>query len=98
MAVDGTWTITMQTPLGERTSSLALKSAGSDLSGTQSADGNATDIFDGAVKGNDVSWKVKITNPMPLTLEFTGNVDGNSMSGRVSAGMIGSWNFAGTRA
>ena len=36
MAVDETWTITMQTPLGERTSSLALKTSGSDLSGTQS--------------------------------------------------------------
>jgi hypothetical protein len=98
MAVDGDWNITMQTPMGERTSKLALKSAGGGLSGTQAADGNATDIFDGSVKGNDVAWKIKIVNPMPLTLEFTGTVDGNAISGRVSAGMIGSWTFAGTRA
>ena len=98
MAVDGNWNISMQTPMGERKSLLALKSAGGDLTGTQGAEGNSTDIFDGSVKGNDVAWKIKIVNPMPLTLEFTGTVDGNSISGRVSAGMIGSWTFAGTRA
>ena len=88
----------MQTPLGERTSSLALKTSGSDLSGTHGTYRNATDIFDGGSKGNDVSWKVKITNPNTVdSREFTGNINGNSMSGRVSAGMIGSWKPAGTR-
>ena len=98
MAVDGTWNITMQTPMGERTSTADLTSAGGSLTGTQGSEGQSTDIFDGIVNGNDVAWKIKITNPMPLTLEFTGTVDGNNISGRVSAGMIGSWGFAGSRA
>jgi hypothetical protein len=49
MAVDGTWNITMQTPMGERASTVTLTSAGGSLSGTQGADGNSTEIFDGSV-------------------------------------------------
>jgi len=50
------------------------------------------------VNGNDVSWKVSITNPMPLTLTFSGSVDGNSMNGTADTGMFGSFPFEGTRA
>jgi hypothetical protein len=50
------------------------------------------------VNGNDVSWKVSITNPMPLTLTFNGTVDGNSLTGNADTGMFGSFPFQGTRA
>jgi hypothetical protein len=83
MAVDGNWNITMSTPMGERNATLAVKSAGSTLTGTQGADG---------------AWKISITNPMPLTLSFTGKVSGNSMSGEMGIGPMGSFPFTGTRA
>jgi hypothetical protein len=98
MAVDGTWNLTMQTPMGERNATLVVTSQGGTLSGKQSGDGGATDIFDGTVSGNDASWKISITNPMPLTLQFTGTVDGDKMSGKMSAGALGSWPFSGVRA
>ncbi len=60
----------MATPLGERQSSLSVKTDGGALVGSQRADGNSTQIFDGSVNGNDVSWKVSITDPMPMTLEI----------------------------
>ena len=98
MAVDGTWNLTMQTPMGERKATLVATSQGGTLAGKQSGDGGTTDIFDGSVSGNDVSWKISITNPMPLTLQFTGAVDGDKMSGKMSAGALGSWPFSGARA
>ena len=98
MAVDGNWNLVMTTPMGERNATLSLKSAGSTLTGTQGADGNSTEIFDGTVEGDDVAWKVSITNPMPLTLEFTGKVAGNSMSGEMGIGPMGSFPFTGSRA
>lgn len=97
MSVDGNWTITMGTPMGERTSTVSLKSSGNTLTGTQSAEGNSGDIQDGTVNGNDVAWKIGITNPMPLTLEFTGAVNGDAISGQMSLGMMGSYPFSGTR-
>jgi len=98
MAVDGTWNLTMQTPMGERRATLVAASQGGTLTGKQSGDGASTDVFDGAVNANDVSWKISITNPMPLTLQFTGTVDGDKMSGKMSAGALGSWLFSGVRA
>ena len=98
MAVDGTWNLTMQTPMGERRATLVASSQSGTLTGKQSGDGGSTDLFEGTVSGNDVSWKISITNPMPLTLQFTGAVDGDKMSGKMSAGALGSWPFSGTRA
>jgi hypothetical protein len=98
MAADGTWNLTMNTPMGERRSTLTLSTSGGTLTGAQEAEGNTTDIADGTVNGNDVSWKVSITNPMPLTLTFSGSVDGNTMTGTADTGMFGSFPFEGTRA
>jgi hypothetical protein len=98
MAVDGTWNITMSTPMGERNAPLTLKNAGGALTGTMAADGQSTEIFDGTANGDDVAWKVSITNPMPLTLAFTGKVSGDSISGEMGIGPMGSFPFTGTRA
>ena len=86
MAVDGNWNLTMSTPMGERKATLTLLSSGDTLTGTQGADGNSTEIFDGAISGDAVNWKVSITNPMPLTLEFIVKVSGDSMSGEMGIG------------
>jgi hypothetical protein len=98
MSVDGNWNITMSTPMGERKAELSLKSAGSTLTGTQSADGNKGEIFDGTVNGDDVAWKLSITNPMPLTLAYTGKVSGDTIAGEMGIGPMGSFPFKGVRA
>ncbi|MGY4623168.1 hypothetical protein [Bradyrhizobium sp. USDA 4486] len=98
MAVDGNWNLTMTTPMGERQATLTLKATGGTLTGTQGAEGNTAEIFDGTVSGENVNWKVSITNPMRLTLEFTGTVTGDSMSGEMGIGPMGSFPFTGARA
>ena len=98
MAADGTWNLTMQTPMGERRSTVTLSTAGGALTGTQEAEGNTTDIAEGMITGDNVTWKVSITNPMPLTLTFSGIVEGNSLTGSADTGMFGSFPFEGTRA
>lgn len=98
MSVDGNWKITMSTPMGDRDATLALTSAGGTLTGSPSAEGNSAAIFDGTVNGNDVAWKVDITSPMPLTLAFTGTVDGDAIAGEMGIGFMGSFPFKGTRA
>ena len=59
---------------------------------------DSAEIFDGTVNGDDVAWKVSITNPMPLTLEFTGKVAGDAISGEMGIGFMGNFPFTGTRA
>jgi hypothetical protein len=98
MAADGTWNLTLETPMGERRSTLTLSTAGGTLTGRQEAEGDTTDIAEGSVAGNSLSWKVSITNPMPLTLTFNGTVEGDTLSGSADTGMFGSFPFSGTRA
>ena len=98
MAADGTWNLTMNTPMGERRSTVTLSTSGGTLIGKQEAEGNTTDIAEGSVNGNTVSWKVSVTNPMPLTLTINGSVDGDAISGTADTGMFGSFPFEGKRA
>ena len=53
MAIDGTWSLTMDTPMGERASTLVVKVAGGKLEGTQSAEGQTAQIFEGRVNGTE---------------------------------------------
>jgi hypothetical protein len=98
MSAAGTWKLAMQTPIGERKVTLTLQVAGSALTGKMGAeDGSAVDIYEGKLAGSSASWKANIKNPMPLTLEFSGTVDDDKMSGTVNAA-VGSWPFSGSRA
>ena len=98
MAADGNWNLVISTPMGERQASLSVKTEGTVLKGSQAAEGNSADIFDGRANGDAISWKVSITDPMPMTLEFSGTVQGNTLSGNVVLGAFGSSSFSGTRA
>ncbi|MEI9931109.1 MAG: hypothetical protein WDM89_11340 [Rhizomicrobium sp.] len=95
MAVAGKYEIVVQSPMGAQPSTLEINEDGS---GTQAAQGRSQPITDGKVDGNSVFWKNSITTPFPMTLEFTGNVDGDNISGSVKAGAFGSFPFSGKRA
>jgi hypothetical protein len=97
MTVEGHWKLKTQTPLGERKSKLRLVTAGAALTGEQSAEGQSGPIFDGSVDGNAVGWKVRIVEPVRMTLEYRGTVWGDLMSGHMKAGRYGKWPFAGRR-
>jgi len=98
MSADGNWNLVVATPMGDRQATLSVKTDGGVLKGSQGADGNSTDIFDVTVNGNDLSWKLSITDPMPMTLEFTGTINGDELSGSVKLGAFGTASFSGTRA
>ena len=67
------------------------------LTGSQQAAQGSGPLENGKVDGNAVSWSAKITSPMPMTLDFTGTVEGDKLSGSVKAGSFGSFPFSGTR-
>jgi hypothetical protein len=86
--------MSLSTPAGDETLPYGRRGT---LTGSQMADGNTAEIFDGTVNGNQLSWKVSISDPMPLTLEFNGTVDGDEATGSVTLGNFGSSSFSGTR-
>src|SRR5579872_2592472 len=99
MAADGKWQLTINTPLGAQQSILTVSENGATLTGTQSAaTGEEKPIQDGRVTGDNISWKASISKPMPMTLEFSATVQGDSMTGSVKLGMFGTQSFSGVRA
>src|SRR5579863_2532028 len=100
MSVTGTWNVVMQSPMGAQNATLDLQEDGSTLTGTMSAAAapEAMQITDGTVSGDTVTWKAALTQPMPITLEFSATVAGDSISGTVKLGSFGESAFEGTRA
>ena len=56
MTVDGNWNLVVSTPMGERRATLSLKADGGTLTGSQMADGNTAEIFDGTDAALRLWW------------------------------------------
>lgn len=95
---NGTWNITIQSPMGARENTVDLMVSGDTLTGTASGPDGSQAIAEGKVVDAEVSWSVSITKPVSTTLQFSGVVDGDSISGTVKAGMFGGFPFSGRRA
>jgi hypothetical protein len=93
----GKWEITINSPLGAQKATLELAADGAVLTGTQTAAQGSGPLENGKVDGNTLTWSAKISSPMPMTLDFTGTVDGDKLSGSVKAGSFGSFPFTGGR-
>jgi hypothetical protein len=67
------------------------------LAGTQSGEGSTEPIMNVAVEGGMVSWTSKITKPMRLKCDFKAVIDGDQLTGKVKAGIFGSFPFTGQK-
>lgn len=98
MAVDGTYNITVHTPMGDQKSKLNLKTEGNSLSGSlEDAMSGVTEFMGGTVNGNEVSWTITPKTPMgPLKLDCKATIDGGKISGQ-AVSMFGPAPFEGNR-
>ncbi len=98
MAVDGTYKVDINSPMGTQSATLTLKTAGSSLSGTSAGAQGTQDFDGGTVDGNDFAFSMSLSGPMgQIQLDFKGTVDGDDISGNVQLGSYGSASFKGSR-
>ena len=98
MAIDGKWSVVMQSPMGARDATAEFTSAGSTLSGTFGGAAGSVPLS-GSVDGDMVKWSATVNGPMgEMELKFDGAVDGDALAGTVAFGAFGSGPFTGTRA
>ena len=94
--VEGSWTLTFQTPNGAREASAVMKVDGSKLIGTISSEAGEAK-FEGTVKGNTFKVALEVQTPNGvLTIGINGEVDGDAMKGTMDFGQ-GTGEFTGTR-
>jgi len=98
MSAGGTWTTTINTPMGVQTGTLVLTINGNELSGSMQSPQGEMAIADGKADGNNLSWTTSITSPMPMNLEFSATVAGDEITGSVKLGAFGNADFKGTSA
>ncbi len=99
MAVDGTYNVTLKTPMGDRPATLNLTAAGAALTGSFSSERGAVDLQDGSADGDAVKFSMMFAGPMgEMKLDFAGKVDGDNIGGTVQFGAFGSGAWEGTRA
>ena|SRR4030042_1792988 len=98
MAIDGTYKIEIDTPMGKQEATLNLKTDGDKLSGTTESAFGKTDFSGGTVSGDTVAFSMEISSPMGnMKLDYSGKVSGNDISGSVKAGDFGSSPFKGKK-
>jgi hypothetical protein len=98
MSYTGHWKIIINSPMGDQESFLALTQSGNKLTGTQSSKFGSGNIANGVVDGNNARWSIDITQPFAMTLEFSAQIDGSSISGTVKLGSFGESRFKGSSA
>ena len=98
MSIDGLWNITLHTPMGAQDAKITFSSADNTLSGSIEFMGNNTEVFDGTVNGDAAEWKTKITSPVTATVEFSGKLDGDQITGIALLKPFGRAKFEGSKA
>lgn len=97
MSLDGTYNLTVKSPMGDQRSTLTIRTDGATFAGSNAGTAGSNEIA-GTVEDNILRWQEKITAPMPMTLDMTAAIDGDAVSGTVKAGVFGSFAMGGTRA
>jgi hypothetical protein len=97
MSADGNWKVTIKAPMGAMATRLTIKSKGGVFTGTQSGQGQSAEVTDGKIDGDAITWSNNITTPLKITLEYSGVLSGDEMSGKVKAGLMGTFPFTGIR-
>lgn len=100
MAIDGTYNVEVETPVGKQSAKLILKADGGSLSGSfDNPILGVHEFSDGTVDGDSIAWAMVLDSPVgKMNLEYHGTVSGDEIIGKVKAGSFGTAEFKGTRA
>lgn len=98
MTVAGTYDCTVQSPMGAQSGAFVITVDGDKFTGSLSSPLGSMDVANGTVSGNTIRWTMAMTMPMPMTLEGTATIDGDTLTGSIKAGAFGSMPITGKRA
>jgi hypothetical protein len=89
--VTGDWEMTTVTPRGERTQTVHFEQEGEKITVTMQGMRGGEFTAEGTIQGNTIEWSLIRSTPRgDMTITYTGTVDGDTMSGEVEMGDIGS--------
>ncbi|MFF8784511.1 hypothetical protein [Streptomyces sp. NPDC015125] len=97
MSVEGTWNLSVSTPIGKMKAVVELREQDGVLTGVAHGSGEEVPLNDVALDGDRLTWKQAVTKPMRLNLAFDVTVDGDTLQGTSKAGHLPSSKVTGER-
>ena len=88
MPVEGSWALTIATPIGKQHATLELVRRDDVLHGVARGSGEDVPLVDVVLDGDRLTWAQSITRPMRLNLTFDVTVNGDEMTGHSKAGHL----------
>lgn len=97
MALDGSYRVTVELMGNEAEGTVTLRTNGTKLEGTVNAMGLEVNLLDGKAAGDAFSGAVEGQTPLgQMRFKVKGSVSGDSISGKLSSGLIKA-DFKGVR-
>jgi len=95
--VSGSWTLSVDTPMGAREMKLVATQTGGTLAGTMQTEMGELPIT-GTVTGSNVAFVMNVNaQGMDLKIDYAGTVEGDAMKGTVKLGDFGDGTWTGKR-
>ncbi len=97
MAIDGTYKIELDTPMGKMETKMTCITKGNILTGKAESQMGTADLT-GKVNGDQFTCEANVSSPMgSMHLTYTGKVTGSDIAGEIKAGDFGTVPFKGKR-
>ncbi|KOU08603.1 hypothetical protein ADK86_03560 [Streptomyces sp. NRRL F-5755] len=97
MSVEGTWDLSVSTPIGKIKAVAEFRREDGVLVGTAHGAGEEIPLSEVILDGDRLTWKQSITKPMRLSLAFAVAVDGDTLTGTSKAGRLPASKVTGER-
>ncbi len=98
MSFDGTWDLTVPSPMGAKVFRIVLSTAGGAVQGTVATGGGpAAPLIDPVLEGGHLCWAVKMPPPMNVRLDLDLTCAGDTLAGSAKAGHMALPGVTGVR-
>ncbi|MGX1548258.1 hypothetical protein [Streptomyces adustus] len=88
MPVEGTWNLSVSTPIGRIGAVVELREQDGLLTGVARGAEEEVPLSDITLDGDRLTWKQAVTRPLRLNLTFDVTVDGDTLQGTSRAGRL----------
>jgi uncharacterized membrane protein len=98
--IAGEWSFSVETPGGKQSGKIIFEKDGSGYKGSSTSDNDSSqknELKNISVEGNKVKFDMDINMGQPITLGFDLEIAGDSFTGQVSVGPMGTFPISGNR-
>ncbi|QTD57038.1 hypothetical protein [Parasphingorhabdus cellanae] len=97
MSIDGSYDCVTKSPMGDQQSVVTIVTDGDTFTGTNEGAMGSMELENGKIDGNELTWVMNMTVPMPMKLEGKATVVDGVLTGSVNAGAFGEMAMSGTK-